>query len=110
MTHEEKLEVLKPCPFCEETRIRIKSHGSSGDCWAHCRSCFSDGPMKDSEAEAIAAWNTRAIDRTEQRLSLAVAEAGMRNTELIKPTEYDKGWFDAVHYIAQVIRAQEDRS
>ena len=50
---------LLPCPFCGIPARRIKNHGSQ-EYWGHCRHCFADGPMQPSEAEAIAAWNTRA--------------------------------------------------
>jgi len=47
---------MLPCPFC------------GGETYQHrhfwevvtCRDCAADGPAKETPAEAIAAWNTRA--------------------------------------------------
>ena len=50
---------LIPCPFCGGNDISI--YGASVY-WAECENCFCEGPVSNSEAEAIKAWNTRAED------------------------------------------------
>jgi len=56
---------LKPCPFCGgEARTWKYSHPTLGEYWrVACNSDLSDcciSGRADTEAEAIAAWNTRA--------------------------------------------------
>lgn len=59
-------DTLKPCPFCGTHET------SEGDCvgvnnlndltfWVSCSKCGADGPREETEAEAIAAWNRRAV-------------------------------------------------
>jgi Lar family restriction alleviation protein len=50
-------EELKPCPFCGSNIVLTggKEYGIA----VFCKNCFSDGPVEDSDAEAITAWNTR---------------------------------------------------
>jgi Lar family restriction alleviation protein len=54
---------LKPCPFCGETQIETFRHSSMwGDSWhVECgaEKCGNGTCHHDTEAEAIAAWNTR---------------------------------------------------
>jgi Lar family restriction alleviation protein len=64
--HDEKGEEcpLKPCPFCGgEARTWKYSHPTLGEYWrVACNSDLSDcciSGRADTEAEAIAAWNTR---------------------------------------------------
>ena len=57
MTDETTLE---PCPFCggeaqysEESRFHI--------CWVYCSGCGAASGYRNTEAEAIAAWNKRHV-------------------------------------------------
>jgi hypothetical protein len=60
-------EELKPCPFCG---------ADNPNCWAsirgaweaRCRSCLVSTPLSASEADAIAAWNRRALPDREKLL------------------------------------------
>lgn len=48
---------LLPCPFCGGEGI--VTQGNICDSWIACQKCGSEGPWRNTEAEAIAAWNTR---------------------------------------------------
>lgn len=55
---------LLPCPFCGgEARQSSETFERTILQWVYCASCGSAGGYRHTEAEAIAAWNTRA-DRT----------------------------------------------
>ncbi len=60
---------LLNCPFCGGKRIRIKQ--SVGKWWVHCKDCFADGPICDTEAEAIVLWSRRPAPDVE-RVALAI--------------------------------------
>lgn len=54
---------LLPCPFCGgETRMAHTTQlwEPRKSYWAKCSSCHMSGRHYQTEAEAIAAWNTRA--------------------------------------------------
>ena len=57
-------EELKPCPFCGCNAAIVASKDLTGYqwFWAKCSHIIDphQGPRHDTEAEAIAAWNTRA--------------------------------------------------
>lgn len=49
---------MKPCPFCGGEAIRIV-RPSPGLMAVWCQGCGAQGPMKQREEEAVAAWNRR---------------------------------------------------
>lgn len=75
MTGDTSLAALKPCPFCGESQAMLCDSpcgwNDSGKAWAvSCRTedchgaIFSLGyDLFETQAEAIAAWNTRTADQ-----------------------------------------------
>jgi Lar family restriction alleviation protein len=66
-----ELKPNKPCPFCGEdfpfTITRVLGEDMFNQ--MKCGECQTLGPSGDTEAEAIAAWNTRPIeDALNQRI------------------------------------------
>ena len=59
---------LKPCPFCggEAEMLTAESMNGGYLFGIMCNDCCSRGDVYDTEAEAIAAWNSRA-ERTCKR-------------------------------------------
>lgn len=55
-------EKLKPCPFCGGVTPRIFSSVSESAHFVVCtdNDCCVTGALKESEEDAIAAWNRRA--------------------------------------------------
>ena len=103
---------LLPCPFCGWANNRSIGIWADGGFWAECPDCFAQGPVEGSEAEAIAAWNTRATTADLQarleaseaecfKLAASVCIAEAVNAELVEGLErieYQStnhgGWFD----------------
>ena len=50
---------LKPCPFCSSNDVHIGGTLGMKPFWVRCDNCHADGPIKDTEGDAIAAWNRR---------------------------------------------------
>jgi Lar family restriction alleviation protein len=50
---------LKPCPFCGLSEVGHDKN-SLNDHWVFCDFCEATGPIRDTEAEAAAAWNASA--------------------------------------------------
>lgn len=47
---------LLPCPFCGVAAAEVGGLVP----WAQCLACDATGPQRESEADAVAAWNHRA--------------------------------------------------
>lgn len=74
-----------PCPFCDTDKVVVRDNTgpkicSAAHAWVACLLCATEGPEKDSVAEAITAWNTRATqpqsltidDETVERVAKAI--------------------------------------
>lgn len=74
MKDESKTD-LKPCPFCGSDELQWPLHQR----WIVCAECLAYGPETLSEEQAIAKWNTRAVNRDHafeaMRLALSALEA-----------------------------------
>ena len=74
-------EELKACPFCGGAGYQHKHFWEV----VTCQNCSADGPAGDTEAEAIAAWNTRALDATlTARLATVEAERDAALSEALE--------------------------
>ena len=65
-THEAGLGALLPCPFCGSNELMLfcdpeEGRDNSGPSRrVQCADCHIEAPFYDTEAEAVAVWNTRA--------------------------------------------------
>jgi len=54
---------MQPCPFCGDERPRIYLASVHPNEWVgRCDNCVALGPVHDTEAAALAAWNVRVTD------------------------------------------------
>lgn len=60
MTHDPR-EALEPCPFCGAKLDIDRNISDTGVYWVMCHQCCAEGPPVNPKAEAIKAWNTRAL-------------------------------------------------
>ena len=54
---------IKPCPFCGSGNVYVEQIGRGGYFNICCGSCLANVPLSGSRETAVAAWNSRAIDR-----------------------------------------------
>ncbi|SHJ02117.1 restriction alleviation protein, Lar family [Anaerovibrio lipolyticus DSM 3074] len=50
---------IKECPFCGGAAHIAKYKGQKDTYYATCDSCFAESDLKESEQEAMEAWNRR---------------------------------------------------
>lgn len=101
----DRVEELKPCPFCGETNLRVTFSHEAGrwDIWqVECEACCvsKDGALgfvgDDARKSAIAAWNTRPESESVTELIAAVDQTLAGATYVDKGLRYD---------VEQVIRS-----
>ena len=52
---------LKPCPFCGSEDVQEAGPLGFSQSWVvFCLDCAIEGPKREAQADAIAAWNRRA--------------------------------------------------
>ena len=52
---------LARCPFCGSDDLTIQDLSiGAAMAWVRCLGCRSSGPLRETPAEAVAAWNERA--------------------------------------------------
>lgn len=49
----------KRCPFCKSADVGLNDTKE----WVSCNKCWAEGPYRDTEEEAVTAWNTRAGEK-----------------------------------------------
>lgn len=87
---------LKPCPFCGgEAKRSIETFERTILSWIYCTNCGAAGGYRPTEAEAIAAWNTRAertcrAELNEERNAITCSECG--SIMLLKGWEEFHDW------------------
>lgn len=86
---------LASCPFCAWPDVHTAHTAAGGLQWWQvvCPGCMIDGPSAPTEAEAIAAWNTRQpsdgyMRGVEDAAKVAVAEYE-RNAATVRATKGD---------------------
>lgn len=92
-------EKLRPCPFCggeaEISHVRDICRDPQDWYWGKCHSCHISGSHYPTEAEAIAAWNTRAertchAELNESRTAVVCSECG--SSDLLRGWEEMHDW------------------
>ena len=76
MTSSTRETELKACPFCgRDDELEISHIGAAEEWWwnVYCDHCCTHGPTAQTEAEAIATWNTRSPKDSELREALVEA-------------------------------------
>lgn len=66
------VEELRPCPFCGGAASVITDH-ETATAYVMCETCDACGGRRETPANAIAAWNTRAPDPRIAELEAEVA-------------------------------------
>jgi|GEM_PF-2238675 len=52
---------LLPCAFCDFSACKTSGNITGTWCHVYCPNCAAEGPARDTDEEAIAAWNRRAL-------------------------------------------------
>ncbi len=54
---------LKPCPFCGQEDLTVEVT-KNNECWIECPNCGVETPLYESTKQAVAAWNRRVSNST----------------------------------------------
>jgi Lar family restriction alleviation protein len=54
---------MKPCPFCGGEPFVEDSARKEEIIVIQCQECFGEGPIGETKAEAIGAWNKRVTEK-----------------------------------------------
>ena len=86
---------LLPCPFCggEAEVLTAESMNGGYLFGAMCNDCLSRGDVYDTEAEAVEAWNTRAV-----RTCNIVYDNGIAHCDTCGAGTYTGSNLDYWHY------------
>ena len=82
---------MTPCPFCGSEDVHLVRSGN----YARCEACKADGPMRDTPAEAEAAWDARAEPITNPLPTVTKLVVESVNAELLaalKPFAEAESW------------------
>lgn len=87
--------MIAPCPWCKQSETCIL--GAADLHYVHCifDGCSADGPLRSTEAEAIAAWNEVAekVARNDALRVPGRAEAYIRREEGVERTWHPEHGF-----------------
>lgn len=74
VTQQNHSDVLLPCPFCGSNDVVEPCSGFDSTYYGACNSCGCFGPTSTTRANAIAAWNKRAIASKNLTYALEIIE------------------------------------
>lgn len=108
---------LLPCPFCGgEARTAVKSYGDTHYWRIYCDvigCAFGSSGVYHSEAEAIAAWNTRASgsetanDRAVAAMNKAAGNWAKADAELRKALDFMRIWISEDAHLGESAISRE---
>jgi hypothetical protein len=116
----EQCEIL-PCPnpWCEAAErgpdfVPVIRLHHFGDYRVVCTSCVTEGPLRQTKAEAIAAWNTRHQSRTDTlreaaKVRQAVFGGLLSFAKDPASTDYQRGYKAALENLASLIPATDEK-
>lgn len=71
------------CYFCGNENVSMKSSESRDRFWAHCSCCHAEGPIANTQEDAVRFWNVPSEKRF--RLDDAISEHFIRTSGIRNP-------------------------